>query len=239
MSNSEQRWRPRYSLKYVLIGTAIISGILALYVNRPPPKATAVLHMEATPMRLFDPPTFNQDEFDRFRENQRDVIKSDSVIIDALRGLQSHPLLANRSDPVAYMKNKLSVSWTGSSGVVNVSFADDTDDPAQLVTIVDAVVDSYVTRWRNKQREKFSMDIQTLEMHMRDLNVQLGESYRELGLIQEKEIDEASPVILRMKRSISLLEKMIDALRWRILILRLDQEAPSRVIRITKAQVME
>jgi succinoglycan biosynthesis transport protein ExoP len=116
----------------------------------------AMLHVEATPptfvFKTSDTSAEERSEFTTYQQTQATLIKSRFVLGAALR----HPDIARlrcvveQDDPVAWLAEKLSISFTGEVMSVGLQL----DDRQAVVKLINAVTDAYLNEVVNVERNR-------------------------------------------------------------------------------------
>ncbi|MFO0898184.1 MAG: polysaccharide biosynthesis tyrosine autokinase [Pirellulales bacterium] len=107
-------------------------------------------------------------ESDAFRQNQAVLVKSDLVLLQALRKhnnrLRNLPLIRERPDKVKWLQSNLRVGYSGESDVMSISMRD--DYPNQMIEIVNTVTETYLEEVVDKQRNQKVNEINTLKTQL-------------------------------------------------------------------------
>jgi hypothetical protein len=147
-----RRWRWRLALGFVLLGA--VAALIAVYVTRSPDKYTArvLLNVQATPPRLLFQTTERQTDYDTYRRTQATLIKSRLVLNTALRNPKVAELavIKTQFDPVEWLEKRVGVDFVGDSEVMRISVSGDNEQ--DLVTLVDAITEAYLTEIVNKEQ---------------------------------------------------------------------------------------
>lgn len=105
------------------------------------------------PSALGDHGYIDPKESDAFRQNQVVMVKSDLVLLEALRKnnnrLRNLPLIRDRPDKVKWLQSNLRVGFNGDSDVMSISMRD--DYPSEMLQIVNTVTDAYLAEVVDKQ----------------------------------------------------------------------------------------
>jgi receptor protein-tyrosine kinase len=154
---------------FVTLGSLAAGGLFATAWLLVPAKYTTyatLLVSQRDPTNLPVGPTSNEgDSFPTYLKTQSNLIKNRKVIgqalLDPKAGLAQLPMLRDEEDPAAYLENLINTEVTDTSNsALRVTLSG--DDPVQITTIVNAVVDSYmkeVNAWREVKTNR----IKTLE----------------------------------------------------------------------------
>lgn len=135
-----RRWGWALGLGLLSAGIAVGLALLLIPVSY---SAAAWLRVaERRPHIMFNKPT--GDEFLSQRRAQATLITSNLVLNAALRrpGVAQLPSIRAEVDPVAWLRQQLSVSFPGNTEILEIAM--NGEDPKEVVTIVNAVKDAYM-----------------------------------------------------------------------------------------------
>jgi RNA polymerase sigma factor (sigma-70 family) len=102
-------------------------------------------------------------DFDTFRKNQMTLVKSRLVLVAALRNEKVRGLgvVKRQADPVAWLEKSLGVDFPNDGDILRIGMSG--DDPEQLVTLVNAVQDTYLKEVVHAARNQKLLRLDELE----------------------------------------------------------------------------
>jgi len=155
---------------WALFCVAVMSGCGRKYT------ATSMLRINAT--MLSNPPAraFSDEEFETYKEKQRELITSRVILMTALRKpevakLPSVQTETQNGDPIRWLAGIVKVEFPGKAEIMSVSCT--TDDPHEAATLTNAVVDTYMTEVVNAERERLRRRLNELEQFVSEGDTQL------------------------------------------------------------------
>jgi len=91
-------------------------------------------------------------EFAVFKQTQANILKGPYVLNAALRrpGISQLKMIRSETDPVGYLASALRAVYPGEAEVMQVSL--NGDDPRETAELINAIVDSFIDEWVNKQK---------------------------------------------------------------------------------------
>ncbi|MDC0934979.1 hypothetical protein OAS39_01740 [Pirellulales bacterium] len=173
MSEPQQRWRPQFRLRYLLIGVAVVSGLLAIYINVVPRRYEARAYIDVNSGGKGPAGELISDAFDR-RQSDLERGRAMQLVLRQLKGkavlmstlarqeIESLSLVNAQDDRLAYLSDHLSVSKYDRD-TIEVTFADRTNDSRQLATIVDELIEVGLNHCLREQRN--DLFVETMERH--------------------------------------------------------------------------
>jgi len=93
-------------------------------------------------------------------------------------------MVKDKIDPAAWLAENLEVRYPAGTEIIEVRLAG--DDPAEVVRLLDAVVDTYVTKAKNAQRDDRQSRLQTLNRVYGEKEQELKLKRQELKQLAEK-----------------------------------------------------
>jgi beta-lactamase regulating signal transducer with metallopeptidase domain len=177
--HKQRRWW--LAVLLVLLVSAAI-GLTWMGVTHGNYTATAYLQIH---MRALSnpPPVFDRERFEIFTSTQKELLLSRPVLLVALRKPEVARLpevqqAQRASDAVDWLKKRVSVSFPGKAGFMEVSFRG--DDPKAAAVLVNAVVDSYLTDVVKADRDAKRERLNKLENACADKEQQIRDKRGEL-----------------------------------------------------------
>ena len=117
------------------------------------------------------------------------LIKSEFVLIAALRDIKDLPTIKAQQDPVKYLEDELMVTWQDGSEVIRITFK--SREPADAKRIVDAVQNAFMKEVVQKEiteKQAFLKKVEDAQVAMRQIIDRRTESTRDKsGVAKEKD----------------------------------------------------
>ncbi len=131
------------------------AAVAAVWVTKTPTyTATAILRVSTQQESLvFDlGNSGSRGDFAVYKSTQQQLIKSDFVLIAALRNpeVSNLPVIKAEPDPVRYLTEELRVDFPGDSELMTVKISG--QDSQEVTTLVNAVVDAYLAEVVDRER---------------------------------------------------------------------------------------
>jgi hypothetical protein len=162
--------RFRFSLLALLLFVTL-AAILCAWLFRPRYcVAVALFQASAIQPMLFgdEPPRFDAREYEVFQSSQIELLKSDFVLQAAVRdpAIAALPLLASKSDPVAWLAENLDVGFVEGSEILSIRSRGPESQADDLRQIVDAVAKAYLNDvvYSERQRLLTVRDVKAVAM---------------------------------------------------------------------------
>lgn len=167
-----QRWF-RFSLLGLFLFMTLICVLLGWWVQPRRYIVESVFYLNARQPDLLgdSPAAFDPQEFALLRKTQSDYVRSDLVLLSALRdpSIAALPVLRSRSDPVDWLRGHLEVATSADSELLSIRMRCAEGVLDDYRQIVDAVSDAYVkealfkeSQQRQQRRDMFSKSISEL-----------------------------------------------------------------------------
>ncbi len=139
---------------------AVVAGGVAWSLHKPSYTARALLRVSTAQESLvFETrDSAARRSFDIYKSTQQQLLKSDFVLLAALRKPEVSRLeiVGREQDPVRFLAESLRVEFPGNSELMAVRLSG--DDPEQISTVVNAIVEAYlvevVDREKNERRQR-------------------------------------------------------------------------------------
>jgi uncharacterized protein involved in exopolysaccharide biosynthesis len=135
-----------YQTREVLGAVAIVAIVFGARVAAAAEgnEASALLRVGYPPSASGSPVARDANEFERFRRTQASLIKSQSVLQQALKasGIADLPMLVNQSEAMKFLENGISVVVPPEQELLEVKLT--ASDRKQAAKIVNAVVQAYM-----------------------------------------------------------------------------------------------
>jgi capsular exopolysaccharide synthesis family protein len=177
----------------------------AWHFQRPHYTATALLHVAASEQQLvFDAGTAGSlATFEIFKGTQQQLLKSDFVLVAALRDPQVSQLAMVRQqpNPVKWLADELWVDYPGEAEVMRLQLTG--EDPQQVTKILSAVVDAYMSEVVNKERTRRQGRLAELEGICQEMDEDLRVKRSHLEQLA-KSLGTGDPAALTVKQQITL-----------------------------------
>ena len=130
------------------------------------PKYTASSQLRVAsrePVRVFESTHTGQAEFDVYKATQKELMRSDFVLVAALRKPEIAKLAVfkQQDDPVAWLSGELRVEFPDEAEIMEVSLT--LDDPDQAAALVNAVVEAYLEEVVQPERNQLRQRLNDLE----------------------------------------------------------------------------
>ncbi len=169
--------RRRWLLAGFLGAACAVAAVAAIWLTKKPTyTASAMLQVSSEQKRLvFEVgDTATRNNFDTYKSTQQELVKSDYVLIAALRKqeLKDLAVLQREADPIRYLAKELRVEFPGNSELMLVRLSG--DDPSAVALIVNAVVEAYLTEIVDREKNARRQRLTELE----ELYVSKGEEMR-------------------------------------------------------------
>jgi capsular exopolysaccharide synthesis family protein len=114
-------------------------------------------------------------ESDAFRQNQAVMVKSEMVLLEALRKdnyrLRNLSLIRDRADKVKWLQGNLRVGYNGESDMMSIAMRG--DYPNEMLEIVNTVTKTYLAEVVDKQLEQKRAEIGMLKKQLSGYNRQI------------------------------------------------------------------
>ena len=139
-----RRRRLRFSLLSLLIVVTLVCVVFGLFPRLYPRRgcaAVASFNVSAQPATLDPTSRFDPLEFEVFKRSQISIIKGQLFMQAVLRepAIGKLPMLANRSDPVAWLSEKVQVNFPQQGEILTISMEGRRNQVAEVKLIVNAV----------------------------------------------------------------------------------------------------
>ena len=195
-------------------------------------------------------------EFEVYKATQAEFLKSDIVIIAALRSprILGFEIIKNQADPVTWVANRLRVEFPANAEIMQASLS--ADNAVEAATLLNTIVDSYFLNVMDRERALRGLRLAEIEkayaeneVLLRDRSEKLKQLAKELGIPEgevlgrgRKQASEAAPAahvsidveIRRME--IESLERLLNRLADERANLRIELRAQSRVAILMRAE---
>ncbi len=182
----------------------------------------------------------SEQEFDRFRCLQIEMLRSKSLLVRAVRdpSISGLSFLRYMSDPVAWLKKNLKIDYPNDGEILRIRLS--ASDPSQAAAVVDAVIDAYFKETVEKQ----TTDRGRLELKLRELLQEKTDALRrdmhEANHIAQNlgDVAATNPELQLKKRRIAIEQETVDELVRHLERLSLAKQFPSRVLMLDPASEM-
>ncbi|MHC4176326.1 MAG: GumC domain-containing protein [Planctomycetota bacterium] len=146
---------------------------------------------------------FTRDGFDIYKNTHAHLFKSRYVLMAALRKPEVSKLktVRERNDPIMWLQNQLQVGFPGDAEILKVSLAG--DDPKEVATVLNAVVDAYMSEVVDAERKRRNDRLNELDNVYVDKEEEVRVKMRELRLVAEA-LGTGNPEALKLKQQIAL-----------------------------------
>ena len=184
------------------------------------------------------------------RRTQAALIRSNFVLNAALRkpGIAQLPSIRDRRDPVAWLRDQLTVGFPGDSEILQITLSG--DDPSQIVKLLNAVKDAYMEEVVAVEHETERRQKEILEQMYRRMLEQLAKKASQIEKMQTSgpeatpnktkkpgAADDLSTALEVMRIEMDGLKNMADNLGDRLQQAEIELAAPPRVTLIEAASV--
>lgn len=164
----------RFSLSSLLLAMALASVLLAWAVLSPVVIVRAKLQAKANPQPLVGgQPHFSPQEYADFRRNLIQDLRSDWILMAALRNPRIAGLepIQQSDDPVKWLRRNLIVDFPSDSEILTISLKASEESNNDTIALLDAVVNTFV-------REELSRD-RLQQISRRDSKMRAAEDLKE------------------------------------------------------------
>jgi hypothetical protein len=197
----------------------------------------ALLHIARRPPRVLFPFPGDGDDYRSYLKTQEAWIRSSLVLNTALQRLEVArlPAIAERSDPVAWLRQNLEVAHLEDTELLRISLAVGSISSAQeQVTLINAVTDAYMEEVVNAEHKRRMSRFDKLRKLQEKYKDQMKVRRQELHRILEMAGSDESPLAFLGKEDRS---RLYSDLKARQVQLRLERiEAESLLARRKKAE---
>jgi capsular exopolysaccharide synthesis family protein len=229
-----RRW-----LSSLLLGALIGAGFGVLLLWLFPESASTRAYLQVKvkgDANVFDEQRLTPAEIEKRTMTQLSLIKSTFVLRNALTRADVAPLQAvrdqgNLEDAVQWLLEDLQVSFPNDGEIMEVRY-DGEEDPAEMVTIVQAVVDSYIKQAVYEERDRILKQRESLKDVLREVNTRLRrkkQDYEDLAATQTSaHSPTAEPEIQRLTREQGDLQREISKIKGQLLDVRVFRDVAIR-----------
>lgn len=151
---ARRRWASALGLG---LGLGLIAALLTLWLMPVNVPVAALLQIRRHAPQILDDRTQHIDanEYDSYRRTQQALIKSEFVLHAALRarGIAKLPIMMHESDPIRFLKEEIVVSSPADSELMQIRMTGDRAYQDQMVRIVNAVTDAYLSEYVEKDKD--------------------------------------------------------------------------------------
>jgi capsular exopolysaccharide synthesis family protein len=201
-----RRWLLALCLGLLCAGGAMV----ATYMVLPPGKYTArvLLRVDSTPPKLLFNTAERQTDYGTYQRTQQVLIKSRLVLNTALRNPKVAELavIKTQFDPVEWLDRRVGVDFVGGSEVMRISVSGDNEQ--DIVTLVNAVTEAYLTEVVNKERIERMRRMDQLREQLTRLEGSLREKRKLLKqLAQNAGSSQAEVLTIKQKTNQDLLAR--------------------------------
>jgi capsular exopolysaccharide synthesis family protein len=139
------------------VGMALSAALaVAVWIFMPITYETRALFLvKRTPDKILDNRTYpDPNEYDTFRRTQQTRLKSDPVLLSALRekGVAQLPIVLAESDPVRWLEEEVVTSYPGDGEVLSVGMRG--EHPDQMVVVLKALTKAFTTMVIDQGRQQ-------------------------------------------------------------------------------------
>jgi uncharacterized protein involved in exopolysaccharide biosynthesis len=192
--------------------------------------------------------TRSAEEFDVYKQAQRENLTSNRVLMAALRkpevaGLASVQAETQNGDPVEWLKGIINVELPGRSEIMSVSCT--MSDPREAATLTNAVVDAYMIEVVSAQQDGRKRRVSELEHIVSEKEMELRRKHaalKQLTSIRPADDTKAAaakpePVdVVILQAEITSLERVLQEVRVEHERERINLHAPPRIFVIEPAE---
>jgi hypothetical protein len=180
------------------------------------------------------------DEYDSFRRTQVELMRSESLLIRALRdpSISHGTFLARASDPVKWLKENLKIDFPNDAELLRIRLW--TRDPDDGVKVLNAVVRTYFKEVVEKvvqRRNRAELKLKELSDELKDQILREKKEVASLAKVLGEEAASQSPELELREARIRQQETVLDELNRYLHRLMLSKHAPLRVEFLDEASV--
>ena len=229
--------RFRFSLLALFVLMTLSCVALAWWVQPTRYVAETLFLINAVqPQALADPhPTFDAHEFEMLLNTQRDLLRSDFVIMAAIRDpkIASLPVVKSQQDPVEWIRERLEVGTSVSSQVLTIRIRCYEHETGDVVQILDALAEAYENEvvFEDDQRAKIGRE--SLYNSYSKIQEDTAKQFKELQALKSDGSQDLDRKLIQIEidTNVALLREINRHLE----IHDLNAVAPSRIRLIQKA----
>jgi hypothetical protein len=237
-SERPPRFAFRFSLIALLLFTTLVCVLLGWWVRPRRFIVESLFQLSASqPVPVgSSPSTFDPQEFALRRKTQVDLVRSDLVLLSALRDptIAALPVLRSKSDPVNWLRDQLEVETSSDSQLISIRIRCAEGAVDDCRQIVDAVSDAYVKNvlFREEQQRQVRRDALS-----RSISQVRDELVKSIAISQaaNKKADVSDPASEVAQLEIDAKQDVLRELLRELEIDKLNGLLPSRVRQVQRA----
>jgi polysaccharide biosynthesis transport protein len=197
--------------------------------------AVALLQLSVGPPNLiFTADRQSASDFQIFKATQQQLLTSDNVLIAALRKPEaaSLPAIQKEDDPVRWLSKNLRVDFPGNAEIMRVSLS--CTNPYEAATLVDAVVDAYMSEAVYLERDRQRERLRAIEGLYTDKEAEIRRRRTEVKLLAEQ-VGSADPGLLAVKQQLAI--QQLSEARGELATIRSESRRAQDDLQINQARL--